>query len=450
MSDVSLELMAKYPFLDYSRDYLSDTNPIEVITDTEDDETHPVLQTAKRRIYVGIQSGTAPRVQHGETDEKGGVFNQDKETILLSYPIARILVSIFDEVFVIKQYARAEAKAAIANLKQDIDNEPDDDLSEFGVGNTTRLTLDDIRDEYGLDFEEFTDIRTLVNNSQFAKELENNPTEQNSKILQSIGGNVSQNEGQLENITQENAFLTLSTYFLDQLETDRKYARYYTMALEDYLRLTKDKNEPEWNLPNRILFDGNVIIAEAELFELIEEVFFNDIYETLPLDVPSDIEDLLKDDLDDIESFIPDELVFEEINIVEEGVFPPVIKTILERVKQGEPVIHEERITLATFLIHIGMSDDEIIDLLGVHPDFDENTRYQLQHLRTKGEGGEPYTPPTYSTLRAWGIEWEEDELEQKVSHPLGYYRIKLSSMGKLDEEEEAQAVDDAVSDDSE
>jgi len=463
MSDVSLELMAKYPFLDYSRDYLSDTNPIEVIRkDKEEDETSQVLQTAIRRIHIGINSGMVPLFREEEEEDneedeeskeakKADVFDPDDKTIILSYPIARILVSIFDEVFVIKQYARAEAKAAVKHLEKDINSDSQTDLQEFGFEDNTTLSLEEIKEEYNLDFEEFTGVRQLVNESKFVEELETNSKKKNKEILESIGAeNTVKNSEQLGSFTKENSFMKLSTYFFNQLEVDRKYARYYRISLEDYLRLTKDKNEAQWNLPNRILFDGRVIIMESELFSLIEEAFFNDIYETLPLDVPDNIANLLEDDVDDIDSFIPDELVFEEINIVEEGVFPPVIKTILERVRKGEPVIHEERITLATFLIHIGMSDDEIINLLDVHPDFDENTRYQLQHLRTKGEGGEPYTPPTYSTLRAWGIEWEEDELEQKVSHPLGYYRIKLSSMGKLDEDGEAEAIDDELSEDME
>lgn len=414
MSEIT-DLMVKYPFFEESKASLADT-AIDEIVDEE-----PVLTRAKQRIITGIKSGTLM---------EGTVSN---EIELKSYPLARILVSIIDEPFVLKKYAKAEAKTAVENLKNDAtqETEKQEYLSSF---EPETMNLEDIKEEFDIQFSKLDSVEQLIDDSQFSQMWSSLDDEQKPSVLEALGAPTSKED---ENITADSLYQNLSAK-VPAFKQDEKNDKYYTINLPDYLTNSVDKDGSRWNLSNRVIFNGTVLITQSELFELLEQLFYTEIYSSLPLSIDKKLREKLKPDTQDVKAALSDDLFFDDINTVEEGAFPPIIETILQRVRNGDQVSHEERITLATFLIHIGMTDDEIVEMLEVHPNFDDQTRYQLQHLRTKGEGGKAYTPPTYSTLQAWGVEWTADELEQKVKHPLTYYRIKLDEEGKLEESEDS------------
>jgi DNA primase large subunit len=74
-----------------------------------------------------------------------------------------------------------------------------------------------------------------------------------------------------------------------------------------------------------------------------------------------------------------------------------------------------------------------------------------VNHIKQGGGDGEAYTPPTYATLESWGIEWEKDNLEQSVKHPLQYYQIKLQELEEEEEnEEESEEESEENTDDDE
>jgi len=88
---------------------------------------------------------------------------------------------------------------------------------------------------------------------------------------------------------------------------------------------------------------------------------------------------------------------------------------------------HMQKVTLAAFLLHIGMNEDEVVESLGVLGTPGEDpTRKQVHHIANNSGDGEPYMPANYDTIQTHGYEWEMDALETKVKNPLSYYRIKL------------------------
>ncbi len=109
--------------------------------------------------------------------------------------------------------------------------------------------------------------------------------------------------------------------------------------------------------------------------------------------------------------------------------FPPCVKAIIARIKSGENVEHHGRFFLATFLNHVGYSEEEILSVFSSAPDFEEDkARYQVEHITGK-ISGKVYSVPKCATLRAQGLcvkESYSDSLCEKdwLTHPLKYYRV--------------------------
>ena len=91
---------------------------------------------------------------------------------------------------------------------------------------------------------------------------------------------------------------------------------------------------------------------------------------------------------------------------------------------------------MTSFLINAGMNIDDIVKLFTSVTDFDEEfTRYQIEHIAGIRGGRTRYTPPTCATLRTHGVCINTDRICERVKHPLSYYRRKLWSIQKREEE---------------
>jgi DNA primase large subunit len=115
---------------------------------------------------------------------------------------------------------------------------------------------------------------------------------------------------------------------------------------------------------------------------------------------------------------------FGEISIVR---FPPCMKKLLEMIRAGENVPHTGRFALVAFLHTLGMDSDAILSTFAMSADFDESkSRYQIQHITGEISGTE-YTPPECSTMKSYGICFDPDDLcgRDWMVHPLTYYRVK-------------------------
>ncbi len=103
--------------------------------------------------------------------------------------------------------------------------------------------------------------------------------------------------------------------------------------------------------------------------------------------------------------------------------FPPCIKAYINEINDGGNPAHLARLTLATFLHHIGMSNEEIVKVFSGTADFEENSAtYQVNHLTGKISGTE-YSPPKCDTLRSNHLCFmDDDPLCRQIKHPLQYY----------------------------
>ncbi|MEF8776629.1 MAG: DNA primase regulatory subunit PriL [Haloarculaceae archaeon] len=142
-------LHARYPFLEASREAVdrADVDLAEVVA-----REGPVLDRAMERVSRAIHDGSV-----GEADRSTRVE-------LLSYPVARVIVSLVDERILTRRYASAEATTAYERFTDELDAR--EALKSAG---DDQLTLDQLLGEFDLgsqvrtvDGGEATDYRVRV------------------------------------------------------------------------------------------------------------------------------------------------------------------------------------------------------------------------------------------------------------------------------------------------
>ena len=162
--------------------------------------------------------------------------------------------------------------------------------------------------------------------------------------------------------------------------------------LPTYLRYAL--RDPHYKLINRRLVSGVVEIKDEEKKRLIENAVKKH-YENLPLvkDPPEEIKEAGKKLLE--------EMPKSETRItVKVGDHPPCIARLLDEAKKHENLPHHARWYLATYLLAIGTSEDDITKIYSDLPDFNEKvTRYQVDHIKKKG-----YNSPSCSTVMTYGL----------------------------------------------
>ncbi|MDY6866180.1 MAG: DNA primase regulatory subunit PriL [Halobacteriota archaeon] len=221
-------------------------------------------------------------------------------------------------------------------------------------------------------------------------------------------------------------------FCLDATGDDSKIDLHFT----DYLKLATGIRDSKWKLVNRVMDKGYVRVTKEELSRLIQEAVRAKIAGSLPMKLPSEICIPLERYLDDIRSEVKEvksKFEVEGFGEVRSECFPPCISYLIGNVQKGINLPHTARFALTSFLASIGMTREEIVKLYANSPDFmEDKTRYQVNHIF--GSGGDKYTPPACSTMQTYGNCFGKDNLCEKISHPLSYYRAKSGRKRPVEE----------------
>ncbi|ADI74007.1 DNA primase, large subunit [Methanohalobium evestigatum Z-7303] len=216
---------------------------------------------------------------------------------------------------------------------------------------------------------------------------------------------------------------------------------HFAMHFTDYIKLANTMKDLKWKLVNRRLKQGYVHITHEEVARLLQEAIRDRIQNALPLDVSSEACNNCNSYIDEIKEVLQNrksDVNIDEMGEVDTESFPPCISNAISGVSTGANLGHSMRFALTSFLLNVGMSVDEIVDMFNVSPDFDEEkTRYQIEHIA--GSSGSPYTPPSCQTMKTYGNCYGGDEFCQKINHPLNYYRKKLYKKAKKEKEKSQQ-----------
>jgi len=331
-------LDARYPFLPAAREAVeaADADLAAVIG-----EEGPVVERARARVENAVESRTV------------GEQHRTDRVELLSYPVARVLVSLVDEPALTRRYASAEAETAVERLRAD-----GDDSAALRSVERERLS----RTEF---------LAALGIGDAFVE-------------------------------TGDGASIEVATY----------------------LRLAEDL-DGRWRLVNRALADGRVPVSAVELDDLLRAAVRERVAADLPLAVPETIADALVTQVNAILSLLSDFSVDRSIDAVEPELFPPCVKALEGRVRDGGPLPDHSRFAYVSFLATIGMDGDEIAERLAAHPDVDEEAeRYRIDHLTDRDAAA--YLPPSCATMQAYGDCVNQDSLCARIAHPLEYYERRL------------------------
>ncbi|RJX48971.1 DNA primase [Halonotius pteroides] len=346
---------ARYPFLAAAREAVTETG-VDLGTLVATDE--PAVDRGRERVERALLAG---RVDSETSDE----WRVEDE--LLSYPIARILVSLLDSPAAVEKYAAAEAKTAIERLKDDLE----------AAGSELRSTPD-----ANLDRE------TLI------------------------------------------AELGLDGAITPEADTPQPAAapEWFWIEVGTYLDLATGLGD-DWRLVNRELSDGQVRVDREELFRLLRAAIRRRVAEGLPfegLDEDEGIAAELEAELTDLRRLLSERPAVGEIDFVARELFPPCIENLLQKAEEGVELEAVEGFTLMAFLTGIGMDADEIVAFCRESSLDPDGIRYQIEYLQA--DRGTQYPPPSCETLSTYGICHNEDDHWKVAGHPLAYYQHQLET----------------------
>ena len=364
---------ARYPFLGAAREAVA-AEAVDLATVVE---TEPaVVDRARARVVTALEEGEV------------GEPAPDNRTELLSYPVARVLVSLVDERVLVRRYARAEAAVAHQRFTADLA-----DTTELKSVANSGLELEDLLREFEL-------------------------------------------TGAIREVTPAVEAGPGATGTAPGSQSTE-----YRIEVGAYLPLAADCWGDEWRLVNRALADGEVPVTETELLTLLREAVRVRVEEGLPFEVPDPIADALEPEAAELRELCAQLELVREIDTVVPELFPPCMKALLDDIQKGEHLPHHSRFAITAFLTSIGMTTDEIVDLYRVNSSFGEDmTRYQTDHIRGDTSPTE-YSSPSCATMQSYGDCVNMDDLCERIPHPMAYYEQRLDDEDDdLEDWREAQA----------
>lgn len=204
----------------------------------------------------------------------------------------------------------------------------------------------------------------------------------------------------------------------------------FTLYFTDYLNNAIIFKEKKWKLVNRVLSKGKVSLTKFEASRLLAEEVRKHIETKLGIKI-GPLPEKLTDRLSKLKQLFikhrgeiriekfPKAIVF--------SAFPPCIDELYKTTASAHHISHVARFTLTSFLITIGMSVEEVVNLFHSLSDFNKRmTRYQVEHIAGERGSRTSYTPPSCDTLHTYGICNRTNGACGKISHPLAYYRKKI------------------------
>ena len=204
----------------------------------------------------------------------------------------------------------------------------------------------------------------------------------------------------------------------------------FAIHFVSYLQNTTTLQESKWKLINREVKEGKVYVTKNEACRLLQEEIrkyietkLNTKVESLPPRIRTITEKLKNEFIARKETIRLEEYP----ETVDMKAFPPCIMAMYNAMSSGHHLSHIGRFTLTTFLINVGMTTENVIDLFRTLSDFNERlTRYQVEHVAGQRGSRTKYIPPTCATLRTHGVCTNPDEVCRKVKHPLRHYKRKI------------------------
>ncbi len=204
------------------------------------------------------------------------------------------------------------------------------------------------------------------------------------------------------------------------------------ITLPAYLRYSP--RSVDYRITNRRLMSGMVEITYHEKKRLVEEAVRKHV-EKIPLvkDPPELIKQAAEKLLESLPKTQAGSGKLASGAKVEDH--PPCVERLMESMRKHENLPHQARYFLATYLMAIGMNDEDIVQLFSDAPDFKEKiTRYQVTQIRKRA-----YSVPSCATTLTYGLCCAVCRIGSPLNwHTLGKERksfIKQQMIGSMEKE---------------
>jgi DNA primase large subunit len=227
-------------------------------------------------------------------------------------------------------------------------------------------------------------------------------------------------------LTKKNLLLSKIFRELFQLDVklDDKKTNLFQMKIPDYLKRSSGFNEVEWKLINRAVDNGYVYLDGDETVRLIRseiyKLMYNRIKEMSISQIPYQITVNAK--------LITNKLAPSVRTSPHSSDLPPCIKKALELLDNNENLPHSARFMLATYMLYIGKSVDDVVLLFQKAPDYNEKiTRYQVEHLAGKKGSQTKYSVPTCSKLANENLCYATHDCKG-ITNPVQFGRLKFKN----------------------
>ncbi|WP_089803978.1 DNA primase large subunit PriL [Halogeometricum rufum] len=358
---------ARYPFFDGARAAVgeADISPAALVV-----EDAPAVERGLERVERALMEGTVAAEEPRRWS--------DREE-LLSYPIARILVSLVDTPAAVDKYAAAEAATAHDRFRADFRSD-DDGLQSTAARS---VSLDDVLREFDL------------------------------------SGAVRPERPD------------------DGRRRGSRDPTHYWVAVGAYLTLSTADWGERWRLVNRELATGEVRVTADELHRLLEEAVHRRVADGLPFEVRGsaageEIADALDDEVASLRDLLNDHDVTGrmEVEAVVPGLFPPCMKALVQRARGGESLPSHSEFSVVAFLVALGMDATEVATLLDAEDETAERIATRVEYLADAD--GAQFAPPSCASMQSYGDCVNRDERCETISHPLSYYTSAVRDAGDV------------------
>lgn len=224
------------------------------------------------------------------------------------------------------------------------------------------------------------------------------------------------------------AELGIRVEFVPTSEEQRKGGSAYKVSLHDYLRLVKGLDGVEWRLVNRTVHSGWVYVSRRELIRLAaEEVESRVLRRVSEVGQPKLPEELLRR-LSEVREVVLSRAarLGAKAEFRGEETWPPCMRALKNALVSGGKVGHFGNFAIATFLLSIGWTVEDVIGIYAQRADFNERiARYQTEHIAGLRGSRTKYSVPSCQTMRAHGLCVEQGRLcPPGIKNPRQYARL--------------------------
>lgn len=209
-------------------------------------------------------------------------------------------------------------------------------------------------------------------------------------------------------------------FALDVMQEDSRFK----VKVSEYLKRAAYFHDDHWKLVNRIVHNGYVYLDPDETVRLIRDELSLLIYDRINKMEVRQLPDSIKKKVDELRSKVAKHIEFRSYVVTTK--YPPCIQHILQSLSKGENPPHSARFLLATYMLSIGKSVDEVSAFFEAAPDYNERvTRYQVEHLAGIRGSRTKYTCPSCDKAASQNLCYRTEECNG-IINPVQFGRRKV------------------------